>query len=309
MNFAAFDLNLLRVFDALMRERSVTRAGERVGLSQPAVSAALNRLRHALGDELFVRQINEMVPTPRALALAEPLRDALEQMQRALYGAAEFDPSTTVRDFILLGADIFSMMLMPNLLAKVSAVAPGIGLRLLDSARGDVDRLLIADEIDMALERPLDLPEWISRRLLFRSPFRIIAAKDNPEIVAAGLKEGEVIPLDLFCALPHGLRSIDGSTSGFIADALDAVGRRRRVVLTLAQFYALGLAVSKGSLLAAVPREFAHAYAEELHLAVYRPPFDVPAPEISLYWHRRHDQDPAHRWLREQIIASVGEFA
>ncbi|HYM32871.1 MAG TPA: LysR family transcriptional regulator [Candidatus Cybelea sp.] len=308
MNFAAFDLNLLRVFDALMRERSATRAGERVGLSQPAVSAALNRLRHALGDELFVRQVNEMVPTPRAVALAEPLRDALEQVQRALYGTAEFDPSSTVRDFVLLGADIFAMMLMPNLLAKVSAAAPGIGLRLLDSARGDVARLLIADDIDMALERPLDLPEWISRQLLFRSPFVIIAAKNNPAIAAARVKEGEAIPLDLFCTLPHGLRSIDGSTSGFMADALAAVGRRRRVVLTLAQFYALALAVSKGSLLAAMPTEFAHAYAGELGLAIYQPPFEVPVPEINLYWHRRHDQDPAHRWLREQIVAGVREF-
>lgn len=308
MNFAAFDLNLLRVFNALMKERSATRAGDRVGLSQPAVSAALGRLRHALGDELFIRQGNEMAPTPRALALAEPLQDALAKLEQALYGGARFDPARAVRDFRLLGADFFAMLLMPSLAQKVSAAAPGISLRLLDSARGDIDRLLIADEIDMALERPLDVPEWISRQLLFRSPFVIIAAKQHEALAAAKVKEGAVIPLDLFCALSHVLRSIDGSTSGSIADALAAQGRKRHVVLTLAQFYAVGLAVSRSQLIAAVPVQFARAFADEMKLALYEPPVPVPVPDISLYWHKRHDGDPAHRWLREEIIAAIEPF-
>jgi DNA-binding transcriptional LysR family regulator len=308
MNFATFDLNLLRVFDALIQERSATRAGDRVGLSQPAVSAALSRLRHALGDELFIRQGNEMVPTPRALALAEPLHDALARLEQALYGTERFDPASAVRDFRLLGADFFALLLMPALAQKLSAEAPSISLRLLDSARGDIDRLLIADEIDMALERPLDVPDWISRQLLFRSPFVIIAARRNEALAAAKVKPGAVIPLDLFCALPHVLRSIDGTTTGSIADALNAHGRKRRVVLTLAQFYAVGLAVSRGPLLAAVPVQFARAFADELELALYEPPVPVPVPDISLYWHKRHDGDPAHRWLREQIVAAVEPF-
>jgi DNA-binding transcriptional LysR family regulator len=309
MNFAVFDLNLLRVFDALMCERSATRAGERVGLSQPAVSAALNRLRHLLGDELFVRQANEMVPTPRALALGEPLRDALTRIEQALSVGARFDPAAEVRDFTLLGADFVSMLMMPGLFETVARLAPGIGLRLLDSARGDVDQLLINDKIDMAVERPLELPEWISRQMLFRSPFAIIAAKGHPELTAAGVQDSDPIPLDLFCTLPHALRSIDGSTSGFISDALMAMGRRRRVVLTLPQFYGVALAVSRGRLVAAVPEQFAHAVASELQLAIYQPPISIPVPEISLYWHRRHDAEPAHRWLREQVAAAAKIFA
>jgi DNA-binding transcriptional LysR family regulator len=129
MNFAAFDLNLLRVFDALLQERSATRAGERVGLSQPAVSAALSRLRHALGDELFVRQGNEMVPTPRALALAEPLHDALARLEQMLTASPQFDPCAAMRDFRLLGADFFAMLLMPRLSQQVAAAAPGITWR------------------------------------------------------------------------------------------------------------------------------------------------------------------------------------
>ena len=305
MNFAAFDLNLLRVFDAMMQERSATRAGDRVGLSQPAVSAALGRLRYAVGDELFIRQGNEMVPTPRALALAEPLHDALARLEQALSASAVFDPRQAVRDFRLLGADFFAMLLLPQLSQQIAAVAPGIGLRLVDSARGDVDRLLIADEIDMALERPLELPEWISRQPLFLSPFVIVAAEGHRRLKAAGVKEGETIPLDLFCELPHALRSIDGSTTGWVADALAREGRKRRVVLTLAHFYAVCLAVAEGELIAAMPIQFTRAYAKSLGLVAYESPIPLPVPEISLYWHKRHDDDPAHRWLREQIIAAV----
>lgn len=305
MNFAAFDLNLLRVFDAMMQERSATRAGDRVGLSQPAVSAALGRLRYALGDELFIRQGNEMVPTPRALALAEPLHDALVRLEQVLAKTAEFDPAQEIRDFRLLGADFFAMLLMPRLSKQIAAVAPGIGLRLVDTARGDVDRLLIADDIDMALERPLELPEWISRQILFRSPFVIIAAKGHRRLKAAGVREGETIPLDLFCELPHALRSVDGSTTGWVADALATQGRKRRVTLTLAHFYAVCLAVAEGELLAAMPVQFTDAYAEKLGLAIYQSPIPLPVPEISLYWHKRHDEDPAHRWLRAQIVSAV----
>jgi DNA-binding transcriptional LysR family regulator len=310
VNFAAFDLNLLRVFDALMRERSATRAGERVGLSQPAVSAALNRLRHALNDELFVRQLNEMVPTPRAIALAEPIRAALAGIEQALGSLAGFDPAVAAREFRLLGADFFSMLLMPKLSQAVAGAAPGISLRFLDTSRGDIDRLLSDDAIDMALEGPLlDPPDWISRQVLFRSPFTIIAARGHAGLGAAGVSEGSVIPLDLFCELPQALRSSDGSTTGFVADALARVGRKRRVVLTLPHFYAIGRAVARGGLIAAVPAQFARACAKELNLAVYSAPIDIPEPDIYLFWHRRHDQDPAHRWLREQIAAATREFA
>lgn len=304
MNFAAFDLNLLRVFDALIQERSATKAGDRVGLSQPAVSAALGRLRHALGDELFIRQGHEMVATPRALALAEPLHAALVSLEQALYGSERFEPAKAERDFRLMGADFFATHLVPSLTRNIAAAAPGISLRFLDSARGDVDNLLVTDAIDMALERPLELPEWISHTLLFRSPFVIIAARGNKALKKAGIKEGAAIPLDLFCELPQALRSIDGTTTGWIADALAKVGKKRRVVLTLAQFHALGLAVAGSDLIAAVPLQFARTARDELRLAIYEPPMAVPVPEISLYWHRRHDQDPAHRWLREQIVAA-----
>ena len=305
MNMGSFDLNLLRVFDALARERSVTRAGDRIGLSQPAVSAALGRLRQALDDQLFVRQGNEMVPTPRALELAATIRATLAQVERALGSAVGFDPGKAERSFTLLGADFFSTVMMPHLAETVRAAAPGVSLRFLDSSRGEVDRLLGEEVIDVALERPLDLPEWICRSVLFASPFVVIAARSHAAIAAAGVLPGEVLPLDLFCALPHALRSIDGTMSGLVDEALAATGRRRRVVLALPHFFAVGRAVARGSVIAAVPVQLARAAAEDLGLAVYELPFPMPAPEIQLYWHRRRQQDPAHAWLREQVIEAA----
>lgn len=308
MNFAAFDLNLLRVFDALMRERSATRAGDLIGLSQPAVSNALNRLRHALKDELFVRRGNDMVPTPRAEAIAERVRDALMQVEEAIVGDARFDPATAERVFTLFGSDMFSMQFMPRFAAHIAAIAPKIALRLLDSASGDAERLLRDNVIDAALERPLDMPDWVSRQLMFRSPFVVIAARGHRAIRKAGVKPGGKLPLRLVCDLPFALRSIDGSMSGMVDETLAKGGAARRVVLTLPHFHAIALAVAEGQLLACVPVQFAESVAKELGLVIYRLPVDVPAPEIRLYWHRRHDQNPAHRWLRDAIMTAVKPF-
>lgn len=308
MNFAAFDLNLLRVFDALMRERSATRAGDMVGLSQPAVSNALNRLRHALNDELFVRRGNDMVPTPRAEAIAERVRDALMQIEQTIAGDARFDPASAERVFTLFGSDIFSIQTMPALAERFAGLAPGIALRLLDSASGDVERLLRDNVIDAALERPLDMPDWVSRQLLFRSPFVVIAACGHREIRKAGVKPGTKLPLKLFCGLPHALRSIDGSMSGTTDDALRKAGATRRVMLALPHFHAIGLAVAQGRLIAVVPVQFAEAMAKELDVVMYQPPVPLPVPEIRMYWHKRHDKNPAHCWLRDEIMAAMKSF-
>jgi DNA-binding transcriptional LysR family regulator len=305
MNLNALDLNLVRVLDALLRERSVTRAGERIGLSQPAVSAALNRLRHALNDQLFLRRGNEMLPTPRAESLAEPVRVALREIERVFQSTKKFAAAELERTFTLMGADFFSMLLMPSLAAHIASIAPGVSLRFLDSARGDVSRLLQEDEIDAALERPLEVPDWVSSVLLFHSPFAIIAAKDNAAIRHAGIEDGRVLPIELFCELPHAIRSIDGSMSGSTDEALSKIGQTRRVKLALPHFQAVALAVASGNYLAAVPRQFAQSAAKNLPIAIYQAPLSIPVPEVKLYWHARHDDEPPHRWIRNKILEAV----
>lgn len=308
MNLAAFDLNLLRVFDALMRERSVTRAGEQIGLSQPAVSQALNRLRALLDDQLFVRRGPEMAPTPKAETLAPAIRNALALVETALLGDKAFDPGQAQRTYTILSSDFFSMLVLPEVFARMSAEAPGVRLRMVDSALGDVERLLQDDAVDMAVERPLTVAEWVSRELVFTSSFSIVAARDHAGIAAAGVAPGGTIPLDLFCALPHAIRSIDGSMSGWTDEALASVGRQRRVVLTLPQFAAVAKAVAQSELIAAIPREYADAVAAEEGLAVYEAPLTLGRPEISMYWHSRHDRNPAHIWLREHMRAATARF-
>jgi len=305
MNLNALDLNLVRVLDALLREKSVTRAGEQIGLSQPAVSAALNRLRHALNDQLFVRRGNDMVPTPRAESLAAPVRAALREIERAFQPATDFDPARLERTFTFMGADFFSMLLMPPFAARIAAVAPGVSFRFLDSAIGDVSKLLQEDQIDVALERPLEVAEWVSSVPLFDSPFAVIAAKDNAALRQAGVAAGEQVPLDLFCALPHALRSIDGSMAGFTDDALGRMGRTRRVTLALPHFQAVALAVAGGPCLAVVPRQFAAVAAKSLPIDVYQAPISIPSPAVRMYWHARHDDEAPHRWIREQVLAEV----
>ena len=306
MNFNALDLNLIRVFDALMRERSVTRAGERIGLSQPAVSAALNRLRHVFNDNLFVRQGNEMLPTPRALELADKARTALAGIEDMVRSVRGLELTELARTFTLLGADFFSMLLMPHLAARVYAQAPSVRLRLLDSARGDVARLLLDNAVDMALERPLEPPDWVSSRLLFHSPFVLIASKDNSAL--KDLADEATIPLDVFSSLPHALRSIDGTMSGMVDEALAKHGLKRNVMLALPHFQGVALAVADGPYIAAVPVQFARKVKAELSLRTFQPPVDVPAPYVKLYWHSRYDNDLAHRWMREQVVDAVTEL-
>ena len=204
----------------------------------------------------------------------------------------------------MLGADIFSSFLVPALWTRLSAEAPGVKLRFLDSARGDVERLLRDDLIDLALERPLDLPDWASRRLLFRSPFVVIAARGNKILSKARVEPGAKIPLALFTSLHHAIRSIDGGLAGIVDEALARAGAARTVVLAVPHFHGLAATVAASDLVAAVPVEFARMVAKDLKLAIYEVPIDVAAPAIQMYWHRRHDRAPAHRWLRDLIVAA-----
>lgn len=301
MNFATFDLNLLRIFDALMDERSVTRAGERVGLSQPAISSALNRLRHSLGDPLFIRIGNEMVPTARAETICEDVRSALKEIERVLAEDALFDPARASRVFTLRGADFFSMWLMPDLFEEIAREAPHVRIRFLDSGRGEMAGLLQDGSVDIVLDRPLEAPAWISSQLLFRAPFVVIASCDHPQIVNRGVPPGAPFPLELFLSLGHAIRSVDGSMTGATDAALARLGHERNVVLALPHFRAVGLAVAKGRLIAVVPRQFAEAVAREMRLSIYAPPVEMTVPDIRMYWHSRFDKSPSHRWLRLRI--------
>lgn len=298
MNFAALDLNLLRVFDAMVAEGNTGRAGARVGLSQPAVSAALGRLRHATGDPLFVRESNRMVPTARAEALASPIRAALSTLERSLAAPLAFEPATAARRFRIHGSDYFSSLIMPPLSALAEAAAPGVVLGLLDLPGGP-ETHLAGDTADLCLGMARPVPEWVDREELFASHLVGVAARDHPALT--GVPPEAPIPVEIFARLPHAIVSGDGATRGSLDGPLEAAGIVRRIALTLPHFHAVALAVAEGSLIAALPVHFARAVAPRLGLSVH--PLPVPSPQvrIAMFWHGRHRDDPGNRWLRDRV--------
>lgn len=301
MNFTTLDLNLLRVFDALYSEQSATRAGKRLGLSQPAVSAALNRLRQVVGDRLFVRQGSRMVPTTKALALHDPVRQALASVEQALTGIASFDPSQAERTLRLFGSDYFAEVLMPRLSAEIAEEAPSVILQLIDNGRGNMVGQLSDRVIDLALEPTEEVPEWISQELILQSTMTIVASAKNPVLAERNLRSGDLMPLDILCSLPHAFCSPSGTVSGLLDKALADVGRARRVHLTLPTFYNLAVVVSQAPFAAILPTAIAKKYQAGLGLSLFAAPLEMPRVDLHMYWHRRHDDDQAHKWLREKV--------
>lgn len=305
MNFAALDLNLLRVFDAMAIELNTTRTGERVGLSQPAVSAALGRLRHLIGDELFVREGNRMVPTQRALSLRAPIGEALHQMEEALSAVARFEPATAAQTFRLSGSDYFSTLLMPRLAAAVRSEAPGVTLQMLDHPSSDVVRLLGEGVMDLAVDSRFDVPEWVCSQRLFQSFMVSVLPKHHPVTAQAGVRPGDRIPPEVFCAIPQVLMSMDGSRTGTVDRVLADQGLQRRVAVTVPHFHAVALAVAQAGLLGNLPITFARPIAPLLELDIYLPPYDPPIVDVMLFWHRRVDNHAASAWLRGHVIRAL----
>jgi len=303
MNLAAFDLNLLMVFDALMAERHVTRAGQRIGLSQPAVSAALNRLRAILNDDLFVRRGGEMTPTARALALAEPLADALRRVEFAFGASASFDAATMRRDFTVRGVDYVGYLLFPSMMAKLGDSAPGIVIRCVDAQTGSVPQLLEEGRIDLAVEVMHDLDDPIRSQFLLRERYVVIVSAHHPDIDAGGdVCSQDAFDLDLYCRLPHALHSFVGGTSGNVDMALAAINRRRHVALSVPHFFSIAKAVADSRMIATFPERLAARIAPVLGLRIYQAPIDLAPLSLAMIWHRRNDGDASQIWFRQQVM-------
>lgn len=304
MDLHGVDLNLLVAFDALMTERSVTRAGARVGRSQPAMSAALGRLRALLKDELFVRAPDGLHPTPRALDLAGPLGQALESIQRTLDYTQVFEPRASSATFRLGLSDHPAFALLPRLAARLREVAPLVSLKVTSfTARDDAVALLDAGAADLTIGVPPSLPPGgrILSLPLWEERFVCILRRGHP---AADR------PLDLpaFLALSHLLVSPENDRFGVVDAVLAKRGLRRRLALTLPQMYAAPVLVARSDMIATVMAGVVRASGHEDALAVLPPPLDLPAARFVLSWHRRNDVHPAERWLRE-VVASLPEAA
>lgn len=294
------DMNLLRVLDALLQEGSTVGAAQRVGLSQPAVSAALGRLRHALSDRLFVRRGQGLEPTDYARSIAGPLRRTLEELEGLLGGPAAFDPLAADEVFRLCGSDFFAEILMPPLIECLAASAPGVTVQMLDVPDGDLAAIEL-QEIDIALMPTFPLKEWAAHQPVMHSRMVVVARAGHPRIEAAGLMPGDVVPMGLYCALDHVVFSTEGKLATGVDDTLARMGRNRRIVMTLPFFSGVYHAVACSDAVALLPEQTAAGTATRMGLQVYQPPLTLAPVELSMVWLERLSARPAHRWLRETI--------
>lgn len=313
-NFRTFDLNLLRVFDEVMAERSLTRAAHNLSLTQPAVSNALRRLRDKLGDELVRRNGAGMEPTPRALALWPTVRESLRQLQGALAPSA-FAPAEADDSFVLAMADATAAELLPGLMGLLQAEAPGVSLHVLPLTSRDPRKLLEDEALDMAVGFfPAVLADLAARAQVGKGiPYAHVRLYDGHYVCAMRrghpLAEGP-LTLDQFCAARHMLVSFSGRSFGFIDEALAVVQRKRQVALTVNQFFTAAYIAAKTDLLTILPQHFAAAIGVAHALELRPLPFDVTEVHIDALWHRRTESSPAHQWLRQAVArVAAKEYA
>jgi len=297
MNLSGIDLNLLVALDALLTEKSVTRAARRVGLSQPAMSNALARLRSLLADPLLVRSSKGMAPTSRAHGLIGPISEALRTVERAL-AAPDFDARRAARTFTIATSDSTEMELVPSLMARLAAEGPGINVRVIPPARGaDPTALLESDTADVAvlsvgpIVPPLLKQEW------YRERFVCIARKGHPRVRGR-------LTLSRFCELQHVLVAPFGNPGSFVDDALEKQGRRRQVAVRVSSFLSAPVIVAESNYIATIAFRLARRCAQWLPLQIFAPPLRLPEVPVGVVWHPRAEHDPGHRWFRE-TLASV----
>lgn len=289
------DLNLLKAFNALLDTRSVTRASERLGLTQPAVSGMLNRLRETFDDPLFVRAQRGVLPTPRAEALAEPLRRALGEIE-ALLQPDGFDPATAERTIGIAATDYAQQVVLLPLLSSLRTSAPGIRIAIRPVAMETLALDMEQGKTDFALVTPQMAPENLRARHLFEEHYTCVLRRDHPAA-------GQTMDLDTFCALDHALMSHDGTRfQGATDHALAALNRTRRVIMTAPNFGLVLNLVRTSNACALLPARLVKGQ-KGLHLQ--EPPLPVPGFTKILVWHERTHHDPAMAWLRQQLAKSV----
>lgn len=300
VDFSEVDLNLLKLFDALLKERSVTRAGQRLGLSQPAASRALGRLRRLLGDRLVVRTSQGLELTSRAIALAEPVARLLEDA-RSIVAPLVFEPLTASGRFTIATIDHMTLLLMPALIARLTRLAPGLDLEIPPPSGNNVD-LIAQGGADLAIGVYDALPARFHCRSLYDEDLVCVVRRGHP-VIAAGLT------LERFVRLSHVLVIITGQGESAVDVALSQRGLSRRVAVRLPHFLAAPMLVAESDMILSLPRRLAHRIAMLTPIEVLELPLETGCFTPSMIWHERRHNDPAHQWLRQQIVEISAEVA
>lgn len=296
MDISRLDLNLLVVFEALLEHQSVTRAGAAIGLSQPAMSAALAKVRVLFDDPLFVRAGGGVRPTARAEALSGPVRQVLQAVRSEVLPKARFEAKSTTRTFTLVMPDIGEVAFLPRLLARLGSEAPGANLKTLAMPPAAIERALESGAADLALGLFPDLTKArFYQQRLFRNSFVCVAAAE---------RHGAGTPLTMkrFLEASHAVVSPEGRTHDLFERELKKRGCVRRVRLEIPHFLSLPAIIEGSELLATVPRDVGEAFARRAKLRLLEPPVNVSF-DVKQYWHERVHKDPANLWLRDMVHA------
>jgi DNA-binding transcriptional LysR family regulator len=293
VKLGAIDLNLLVVFDAVMQERNVTRAGERLGLSQPAMSHALTRLRHMLKDDLFIRSPKEMLPTPRAEQLAVPVRMALDGLQQSLE-PTQFDPAKAARKFRIAVDNYAAVVLVGVLAEQIGKVAPQVVLEFLPSGTLKLLDLLDHGELDLAIGPNSALAERFSNEVLVQDDLVAVLPKNHPAASLRGLSIEEI------AELPHLEISSTRHSTDFVDQALARSKLSRRIALHAPFLSASRILVTSG-MISVLPRRIAEELSLHLALTIRPLPFSSPIIKTTMIWPRWLDNQPAHLWIRGVI--------
>lgn len=295
-NLRRLDINLLLTLDVLLAEHNVTRAAQRLNLSQPSVSVHLAKLREIFGDPLLLPGPRGMRPTARADELREPLRRALEALELAVSPASPFDPGAAANTWSVSASDYGESTVILPALAGLRTAAPGTRLAVLELEPGRLVRQAEQGRIDLALHTSEDSPPGLRRRVLFSERYVLVGRAGHPRLQRRP-------SLAQFGKLEHVVVSPDGGGFHGVTDsALGEVGLTRRVVLSVPHFLFVLSALASTDLVAMLP---ARLVRDNPALKVVEPPLEVPGYEMAMLWHERCHRDPAHQWLREFIVASL----
>lgn len=294
MDIRNVDLNLLVALDALLAERSVSRAAVRLRLSQPATSALLARLRALFGDPLLLRSARGMLPTPRALELLGPVKQVLDEIDAIVQPRTAFDPATAVHTFTLSASDYVEYALLPTLVDFLERRAPGVRLEVRPLDLESVARQMETGEVDLCVTGLLNAPPGLHQRTLYAERM----------VCVVRLKHGGVgarLTLDKFCSLEHILVSVRGSGfSARIDDALAKLGRTRHARLSVPHFLLVPEIVARSDMISALPERLARGYARKLRILEL--PLDIGVFTVGQIWHERSEREPAQLWLREVLL-------
>lgn len=295
MNVSKVDLNLFVVFDAVYTTRNLTRASEILCITQPAVSNALGRLRDMFNDPLFVRTGNTMTPTPVAKNAIAPAREALRLLQTSVSANQHFDPASAETAFSFSMADLYEAGIFPRLYPLLAGKAPKVRLHNFKIPRDEVPSALAKGQLDFSVDGPAfhDQPD-ICRYLFAQDRYVLASRRNHPRV-------GDTIELEAFLALEHVGLLQDREQPDQVEIAMERLDRRRNTRLQCNHLLTIPGLLMKSDLVACVPYHF----CKHFDLRWCELPFETPRLEYTLYWHLSADQDPSHRWMREQLIEAV----